>query len=159
MKKGFTIIELVISMGLYSIVLILLTSIFASLLEVQLSSTGSSNVEQDGKYIISRMIYDMSRSTSITTPATKGAQSSTWQFSDGTSTYTYALNSGNLTLTTGSDSQNLNGFNTTISNLTFTRLSNTSGKPTLKVSFRVTSKTTAANKTEVRDFNTTLALR
>lgn len=159
LQKGFTLVELILAMSLYSIILVLLMSIFASIIEVKLSSEGSSNVEQDGKYILSRMIYDFSQATTITTPANRGDQTSTLQFSDGATTYTYAVAGGNLTLTNGPDTQMLNGFNSMISNLSFTRIGNSSGKPTIKVSFRLTSRTSIGNVAQTRDFNTTLGLR
>lgn len=158
-KKGFTLVELLISMALYSIILTVLLTLFATILEVRLSAEGSSSVEQDGKYILSRMIHDIPSATSITTPASSGDQTTTLVFSNGASTYTYALINGNLTLDDGSSSQNLNGFNTSISNLTFTRLGGVTGKPTVKITFRVNSKTIIGNRNEIRDFNTTLGLR
>src|SRR3990172_6790072 len=50
-RRGFTIIELILYMGMLSILLAVLSQIFVSILNVQLESQSSSSIEQDSRYI------------------------------------------------------------------------------------------------------------
>src|SRR3990167_7290655 len=71
--SGFTIVELVIYMGLFSILLVVMTQLFISTLKVQLSSESTSNVEQDSRFILARMMFDTQNASDIVIPATLGA--------------------------------------------------------------------------------------
>jgi prepilin-type N-terminal cleavage/methylation domain-containing protein len=74
-------------------------------------------------------------------PASLGATSSKLTMTVGGNTYTYALSGTNLRLTTNLGTDNLNGSDTNVSNLSFQRIGNIGGKDTIRVSFTVTSKT------------------
>lgn len=156
--KGFTLVELIIYMGMMMIILVVLTQIFTSLLDLRLESEASSGVEQDGRFILSRMIYDIHRATSITTPATLGQSTNTLSLVIGGTTYTYALQGSNLTLATSS-AQIVNSFDNNISNLTFRRLGNDTGKHTVQVTYTVTSKTQRAAGPETKTVRTSVGLR
>src|SRR3990172_1905169 len=67
-RTGFTLIEIIIYMALLSIFLLTLTDIFVSILDVQLESDATSAVEQDGRFILSRISYYIPRATDISTP-------------------------------------------------------------------------------------------
>ena len=138
-SSGFTLIELLIYMGILSVFLIILTDVFVSILGVKLESSSYSSVEQDGRYIINRLSYDIRRATSITTPSSPGQNSSSLILVIGGINYTYSLNSNNLVLTSNSLSNNLNSNLTRISNLQFQRIGNVGGKNIIQVNFTVTS--------------------
>jgi len=59
MKRGFTLIEILIYMGLMAALIIVLTNVFVTVLETQLESSSTSVVEIDGRYLLSRLIYDI----------------------------------------------------------------------------------------------------
>src|SRR5215469_6141095 len=95
--KGYSLIELVLYIGILSILLAVLTSIFSSVVDVQLESNATSSVDQDGRFLLSKLLYDVKSSSSIVTPATPGVQSSTMQVTINSINYTYsASNSGNF---------------------------------------------------------------
>src|SRR4029079_5452581 len=120
----------------------------------------TSNVVADGRYLYSRLVYDINRANSISTPTPLGSSSANLALTSSGTSFTYALSNGNLILTTASSSSNLNSFGTTISNLSFTRLGNTSGKPTVKINFTVTgSIKETGGKIETQTFETTAGLR
>ena len=156
MKRGFTIMELLIYMGLTAILLVVLTDIFVSILGVQSESTASSSVEQDGRYILARLSYDLPRASAIVNPSGLGqaATSSAILTIDGAN-YTYDGSTGNLLM--GTDQ--LNSFGTRISNLTFQRLGNAGGKNDLQIRFRLTSRINQRKGSETRDFQITLGQR
>lgn len=156
---GFTLMEIVIYMGLLSIMLVILTGIFLSTLDAQLESQTVSSVEQDGRFILSRLIYDINRAQDIATPVNTGESGNTLVLSIAGVNYNYDLVNGNLRLNINSVIDSLNGFDTTISNLTFQRLGKVGGKNSIKVGFTIASKTQRTSGAEIKNFQTTVALR
>lgn len=158
---GVTLLELLIYMGLLTIFLTVLTSIFTSTIDVQLSSQGISSVQQDGRFALARIMYDLHKADSITAPASLGSTSNTLTFLVDSTTYTYSTSSGNLILSDGTYTSQINGHNTSISNFSVTRLGNNTptAQHTMRVSFTVTSKTRENNGFESKDFSTVVGLR
>jgi type II secretory pathway pseudopilin PulG len=160
-QKGTTMVELLLYMGILSILLVTLTSIFVSALDVQSESQATSSVEQDGNYILARLSYDIHRAQSINIPATNGATNNSFQIVIGGMNYTYSVDgNNNLILTDNLESNNLNNYNSSISNFSVQRLGNAGGvEDTLKINFTVTSRVRKISGFETRDFQTNLSLR
>lgn len=159
-KRGFTMVELLLYMAFLTILVTILTSLFTAIVDVQLDSQSISSVEQDGKYIISRLTYDIQRADSINTPAIIGAQSSSLVLTIDSVSNTYNISGGNLQLTNNLGTNNLNGYDSSISNFTIDRIGNPGGiEDTLKISFTVTSRTIRQKGLESHDYTTTIALR
>jgi type II secretory pathway pseudopilin PulG len=158
-SKGFTIVELLIYMALLSGFLIVITEIFASIMDVKLESDATSAVEQDGRYILTRLSYDIPQSTSIGTPTTLGSTASSLVMVVSGITYTYSINGNNLQLNNNLGSNNLNSTESKISNLSFQKIGNSGGKETIKFSFTVTSAAVRPGGAETRTFNTTIGRR
>lgn len=158
-KKGFTLVELLIFMGIFSLLIFIIVDIFSSALETNQEIQSFSVVQQDGSYIISRLQYDISRAQTITIPASLGTQTTSLQvIVDGT-THTYQLNSDNLLLTDPTGTNQLNSFDTVVSNISFTRVGNVGGKNTIKLAFTLASKTQRPQGPEIKNFQTTIGLR
>lgn len=139
LNRGFTLVELIIYMGLLVIFLLVLSNIFASILDVRTESESISAVEQDGRFIMARLSYDINRATSVSTPASLGGSGSSLTLVIGAVNYTYALSGGNLVLTNDLGTNNLNSSESTISSLSFQKLGNSGGKETVKIQFTVNS--------------------
>lgn len=154
--KGYTLVELLLYMGLLAILLLVLLQIFTELINVQLDSQDTSVVEQDSKVILLRLLYDINRADSITTPGSLGMTSDTLQLTIGSIQYVYQLQNGGIYLVATNSSQ-LNGIDTVITNLSFTRIGNDIGKHQIKTSYTVTSK--QSKKTDTKVVNTTIGLR
>lgn len=156
-SEGFTLIELIIYMGVLAILIAMLGSAFAQIVEVQTDTKATSAVDQDSRYIIAKLNYDMQASSSISAPAV-GSQSATLQMVVNSVQQTYTLDGGgNFQLTAGSQSANLNSVNTGISNVSFKRLGTGTATDTIQVKFTLTSKVArSGNKTEVKTFQTTI---
>lgn len=158
--KGFTLIELLIYMGLLSLFLVVLVDVLVAIMDVRLESGAVSSVEQDGRYILSRLSYDINSASSITMPTSLGASGSTLTIIISGSTYTYSVVSGNLQVViNGSETINLNSSETTVSSPTFQRIGNTGGKDTIKLQFTVNSVTQRKSGSETRIFKTTAGRR
>ncbi|HSE29247.1 MAG TPA: type II secretion system protein [Candidatus Saccharimonadales bacterium] len=154
-KAGFTLVELIIVMGITSIFVVVLTDIFVSLTAAKLESEATAAVVEDGRFILARLTYDVERSTTITTPLILGSSGSTLVLNIGGTSHTYALSGENLTLNNSSTTSNLNSNRTAISGITFQKLGN-SGTQTVRVTFTVTGQ--AVNQAPIsQTFSTTVA--
>ncbi|OGD82842.1 hypothetical protein A3J17_05115 [Candidatus Curtissbacteria bacterium RIFCSPLOWO2_02_FULL_40_11] len=158
-KRGFTLVELIIYMGLLAIFVITLTDVLVSILDIQLESQATSAVEQDSRLIIGRMGYDIPRATAIITPANRGDSANTLELDIGGVTYKYQINANNLLLDDGNGSLNLNGSETIISNLLFQKIGNAGGKNTVRVTFTIQSVAAPDSDPEVKNFVTTIGRR
>lgn len=159
-NQGFTLVELIIYMGLLMIMILIFTQIFASIIDNQLGSRNTSNTADDGRYIYSRFIYDVGRAQSITQPSDFGSSSATLTMVIGGSNYTYSLdNSNNLIITDGFGSESLNGEGSSVSALLFTKVGTSSAKPTIQMKYTIKGAITRAGIVDQQDFQTTAGLR
>jgi len=158
LHRGFTIVELLVYMALMGIFLVVLLDVFTTTLNSKLSSESTSALNQDSRYILSKLSYDINNADSITTPAL-GATGSTLQFVNTGVTYTYASNSGNFTRNDGTI-MNLNGVDTALDDLTFKNIGNADGKPTIQIMYTLRSKINLqGNRTQTQTINTTIGTR
>lgn len=160
MKKGFTLVELLLYMSLLGILLVIMTDVLVSVLNVQNESKASSSVEQDGRYILARLAYDVPQATAIVSPAAPGqvATNSAILTINGTN-YTYDGSTGNLLLTNTNGTDQLNSFGTQISNLTFQELGQAGGKNDLQIKFTLTSRILKESGPQTQNFQITLGQR
>lgn len=160
-NRAFTLVELLVFMGLFAILIVVLTQILVSALNVQLETQATSSVQQDGRYLLARLTYDINRASLLTEPAAAGTQSDKLQLTIGGSNYRYATASGNiLNLTVGGIDYQINSFGTTISGVNFKRIGTDGNKDSVQISFTITSTTIigGAGK-ETKTFSTTAGMR
>lgn len=158
-QKGFTLVEMLIYMGLMAGFLLVLTDVLVAILDVKTESAATSSVEQDGRYITARFAYDVAQATSISQPPSLGATGEILTMVVGGNTYTYSLSGTNLQLVNNLGTNNLNSSESKVSGLTFQRLGNIGGKDTIKVTYILTSSTTRIGGSETRTFTTTVGRR
>jgi type II secretory pathway pseudopilin PulG len=158
-STGFTLVELLMYMGLLSILLLILTNILVTLLQAKADSEATSAVEQDGRFVISRLKYDLARASSVSLPAALGATSSSLTMViDGTNV-TYASSSGTLQLTSASGSGSLLSSESTLTNLSFQKLGAIGTKETIKINIGIQSKQLRTQGAESRSWSTTIGRR
>lgn len=158
-QKGFTIMEMLIYMGILTIFIMILVEVFNSILDVNLESESIGSVEQDGRFIIARLIYDIPQAQNIITPGNIGEQDNQLTLNINGVNYNYRLNNGNLILTNNNGADVLNGYDTTVSNLNFYHIGNTGGKNDIRISFMLTSKTKYKGAFEAKTYQTTVGIR
>ncbi len=156
---GFTIVEMLLYMGILSGFLLVVSQIFLSALDVQRESEATTSVEEDGRYILSRFQYDITRAQKVTVPTTLGSQSNTLQLTIGNGSSIYAVNGTNLTLTDAIGTSTLNSYGSSVSAFGVQRLGNIGGKESVKLGFTLTSSTQRPAGPEVRTFQTTVGIR
>ncbi len=151
-RQGFTIVELLIYMGILAILMTILTRLFTATVDVQLTSEATGGVEEDSRYIYSRLAYDIARSDSIVTPDVPGISSDSLTMLIGSVPYTYRVIGTNLVL----DDESLNSYLTNISDVTFTQLGPVTGKKSIWVTYTITSTIQSSSGTDTKNIETTI---
>lgn len=148
-------IELLLYMGIFSLLLVMLTGIFVTSLETQISTQAASSVDHDGRYILSRLTYDMQRSSAIAQPSSPSAQTtSSLRLTINGSPHTYSVTNDTMQVVDATGTIALHSGATTISDLTFQRIGSNNTHDTVQVRFTVTG--TEQNTPETRSFQITL---
>ncbi len=168
-QKGFTLIEMLVYFGVLSILVGAMSMIFGAIIDTQLDSEATSSVDQDSRYILSKLSHDFSVADkydqtipydAVTFPTTLGVGEQSLQMTVNSINYTYSLDAnGNLQLNDGTNTFVLNSVNTSISGLTFTRIGNGTENDTVRVSFILTSRTQEKSGPESRSIQTTLGFQ
>jgi len=159
-QKGFTLIEMVLYIGILTLLLGVMSAILGSIVSVQLESTSTSSVDQDGRYILEKFTRDVASSSAILIPVNPGIQTNTFQITINSINYTYSIDSNN-NLQVINNSTNeinvLNSYDTTVSSLTFTRIGSGTNNDTIQITYVVTSRNKEkAGQQEVKSFTTTV---
>ncbi len=158
-KEGFTLVELLIFMTLFSVVLVVLSSLFAATVQQQLENQGISATESDSTFIISRMQYDFDRASAVIEPANPGDTSNTLILEIGGQEYVYVLAGERLTLTTPTETYEMISPRSQINAFSFTKIGNIDGNPTVQVQIDVTSVAENATGAETATINTIFGIR
>jgi hypothetical protein len=142
MKKtfspGFTLVEMLVYIGVAAVFMGLLTRILISVLNIQLETSAASAVQTDSLYLISRLTYDIRRADAIVVPAARGVTGDSITLREGGADQVYSVSDGVLLLSGSSGSDRLTGIDTRISRFSVTRIGNLSGQDTLQVQFTLT---------------------
>lgn len=115
-NKGQTVVELLIYLALLSIFLTVLLDIFVTTLNFKLQAEAASALNQDSRYILGKISYDVYNSDSFTVPSQGELDITTAGI-----TKKYLVNSGDLTI----DGTKLNSLDTKVNNLIFTKIGTT----------------------------------
>jgi type II secretory pathway pseudopilin PulG len=158
-QQGFTLVEMLVYFGVLTIFLFVMTTMFTNILDMQLDSEADSNVANDARYIYERLAYDINRSESIVSPSQIGSSSAMLQLLIDGSPVTYSVQNGILQAQTGSDTVNLNGFDTTTSAVSFTRVGNISGTSGVSLDLTVVGKTQKQSGTSSKEIQTMIGER
>jgi type II secretory pathway component PulJ len=97
-QRGFTMVELLLYMGIYSILMVVLMQIFTSILSVHAESQANSAVDQDTNYILSRMTQDLHTATNVVTPSL-GTSGTALHIIGAGKDITYSISGNTMTLT------------------------------------------------------------
>jgi type II secretory pathway component PulJ len=157
--RGFTLVEAIIYMALLSVLLVALTDMFVSILNVKSESDAVSATVIDSRFVFARLRYDISRASSIITPAALGGSSTSLTAVVNGATTTFAVQEGRLMRTDAQGSESLTGPDTIISSSTFRRLGNAGGKDTVKIYMTIESVTARDSGYKIKILETTIGRR
>lgn len=155
---GVTLVETLIVMGLLSIMLVILSTIFTSAADVQKQSASYSATNVNGRFIMARLNYDIAQASSIITPNAPGASSSNLDLIINGSSESIGLNGSDLEISDTIGSANLNNSDSNISDLSFQEIG-TSSSQTVIYSFKVTSKIVSFGKNDSQTFTSSVELK
>ena len=132
-KTGFTMMELLVVMGIMAILVVVMTEMLQSILVTRLESGAESAVDADIRYSVSRLQYDLARANSISAPNEGVTTESLSLVIDG-STYVYSVIDNQLWLTIdGGESGRLQSTVSTIEEFSVTRMNNQGGKQSVRI--------------------------
>ncbi len=158
-QTGFSLVEMLIYLGLVTIFMVVVTNTFVTILEVQSESLGRSAVVENGQFVVARLGYDIARATNVTTPAAPGDQATTLVIITPSATVSYTLDGGVLRWSDGSQTLDLHGPELSVDAFEVTRLGEIGGTPTLRVVVTLTTLDTSASGNRTETFTTTFGLR
>lgn len=147
-NKGVTIVEILVYIGLLTIFMIVLVDVFTAILTAKLQSQSTSTLNQDARYILARITYDVENTlpsdVDITNPTT---------LSVGPDTFT--LSGDKITLNNnGTGAVPLNGLDTKIDSLSFTKVGGT-----VQVIYTIESLVNLQSGVQTQTIQTTLGSR
>lgn len=158
LKKSFSLIEMVVYMGVFSVIMLVLTNLFISTLDLKVKNDANSSVSQDGRFILSKIMADINNANSVSYPSL-GSSASSLNFVLYGVAQTYQLNNGNLELVNNNGTNILNSVGTSVTNLSFYRIGNSGGRNSIQVQLTLKSKSVTNGNQESISFQTTTGLR
>ena len=158
-EQGYSLIEITLYVALLGIFLTTITSLFISSVDLRFETESTSSIQQDGRYLLSRFRYDVINASSIVSPASLGGSSNSLQIVRNGTTYTYSLDNGNLLVSDGVSSDQLNSSQVHVNSISFTRLGNPGGKNTLTIDYVLESVVERADGPETKDYTVTYGIR
>lgn len=156
-SKGFTIVELIMYMAIFSILLVITVQMLTSIFDIHSESSATSAVSQDGRFILNRFAYDILRSDS-----TLVSNPTTLVLTQEGISKTYTLSSGNINLIDSGlgSTDRLNSYGTSVTSLTFTQIGSASGSSTIRLNFTLESDVVrTGGRKEIKSFQTTVGTR
>ncbi len=134
-NRGVTIVELLIYLGLSTIMLVVLAELFGAILDESTKTQNYSAVQTDGRYILGRLKTQLNNADSVSVPANLGDTSSSLELVIGGQTHRYYVSNEKLYLNNGSGDYLVSHLDSRITNATFTKTGNSSGKPVILIEF------------------------
>ena len=160
MKKSFTIVEFLIYIGILSIILMVFLDLLVTLTRFRTEAESTSNIQQDSSYLINKLIADVHRAKTINSPLHPPDQANVLNLEIGGTSYSYATDSAkNLIMSDGTNSYQLNGYDTEVPGILFTRLGQNDIHDVLKIKFTVTSRVKNPAGNESQSYETVVGLR
>lgn len=157
--SGFSLVELLLYMGLSMILLVIISGLFISVLNIRNESTKTSSLEREGRYVLARLSYDIYSAQDIIEPALIGETSTTLQLIKNSELFTYRIIDDKLYLIDASGSHLLSGEGVNVTSFNITRLGNDGGKNAVEILLTTQSQNVSEGKTESRDYQAVLAIR
>lgn len=158
-KAGFSYVEIIMYMGILSLLLLVLTDIIVSSLGVKLESEANSSIAQDAHYLLARFSYDIQRAQSVTLPLNLGDVTNSLNLVIQGTSSAYFFSNGYLKLQNENGTNNLNSVGTTVSNLSFKKIGNANGTPSVQIVFTLTSVVNRPGGVGAKSYQTTIGLR
>ncbi len=148
-KKGFTLVEMLISVAIFSVIIVAFIGILVVILQIQAQSSSSQAVNQESQFLLQKVQYYVESASVINIPTS--TPTSTLQFfvaSNSMDPSYITLSSGTVYLqqTATGILQALTSPKVKVTNLSFTRNTNPPGHDTVSISFTMAYNTVNAEQ-------------
>jgi len=140
-KEGYTLLELLLYISLYSIIMLSVMALLLTLLEVRVKSRTLAEVDQQGVQIVQLITQSLRNADNVNSPAAGATAALLSLDMPGTSLdpTVFDLSNGIVRISeTGGAAVVLNNSQVTVSNLTFTNLTRPGTAGNVRVQFSVT---------------------
>jgi len=142
-KKGFTLVEVLLSVAIFSVIIVAFIGMLVVILQIQAQSSSSQAVNQESQFLLQKMQYYVESASLINVPTS--TPTSTLKFmvaSTSLDPSSLTLSSGTVYLQqNGGALQALTSPKVTVSNLLFTRSANPPGHDAVSISFTMAYNT------------------
>lgn len=156
---GFTLVELLLYMGLSMILLVIISGLLVSTLSIRNEAEKTSSLEREGRYIMARLSYDIYSAQDIVEPATIGDNSTQLQILINSELITYRIINNKLYLIDNSGTHLMSGENVSATNFNVLKLGNDGGVGVVEISVTAESENISEGKVESRDYKTVVTTR
>lgn len=138
-ERGTTLIELLVTMGVLSILLVILTTVFTASVDVQNQSRGYSAVMSDGRFTLMRLAYDIRRASAVTTPSIVGESGQSLTITIDGVDHTYSVSNDAVQMTVGGVTDKLTSPGVRVTDASFQLLRGASGISSVRYSMTLTA--------------------
>lgn len=143
-KKGITIVEMLVYLGLSTILMLTLAELFAGVLEESTKTQNYSAVQTDGQYVMTRLRNHISAASQIMVPASLGDSSTELQILVDGITYRYYLANNpqgvsQLYMNDGAADYLVSSVDSSVTDVSFVRTGNANGSPVINIQFTSSS--------------------
>ncbi len=143
--KGFTLIEMLIAISIFSVVIIAFIGILVVVTQVQVQSTSSAAVSQESEFLLGKLQYYVETASLVNIPTSTTTSTLQLFMASSSADPTFiTLASGTVYLqqSVGGPLQALTSNKVSVSNLSFVRRANPPGHDVVNVSFTMAYNTT-----------------
>lgn len=153
--RGFTLVEILIYMGLLMSFLVIVSAVFSITLSTQTDAVQTQQIEQDSHYLIAKLQYDIQNADELLSPVANGQTDDTFSLGVGATTWTYFVEAQQLKYNDGTSDYVLTSPDTRITTFSVQRLGNTDGLSSLTVDIELQN----VLNTETRELHFTAGVR
>lgn len=137
-RRGFTILEIVIFVGIFSIVIVGFLTVFVAVSQIQVRQAASAEVASQSQFLLQIIQYYVERSSAIDIPADVGVEQLVLRMPAPAEDPLYIFREDDrIVLDYGTSSRALTSNKVKITNITFTKRANLPGHDSVAVAFTV----------------------
>lgn len=159
MKKAFTLVELLIALGMFAMLFMVVSDVLGSIMRTRVISSAENEIARESSWILTRMGYDVSRADAIIFPEA-GSSSDNLVLMINGNPYTYKVFNEKLVFGESGSEEPIIDEGVKIVDLTITRMQDLAGKANVQINLTLVSTARIAGGiTPTRQLVTTYALR
>jgi type II secretory pathway pseudopilin PulG len=157
-SEGFTLIEILLFVGIFSLVVVAFMSIFVSVSQVTVRQSSAAEVAAQSQLLLQTIQYYVERSSFIDIVPDIETSQLTLRMSTSTEDTVYVyIEDDRVTMESSEGARYITSPKVKASNIAFTRRTNTNGHDSLAVSFVMEYNTTNIKQAFVQAFSTSVA--